>query len=246
MRRGVHILVGALLVASAFAGCLGGDDGGTASDGTDQRSAEPSMDLEKRGTDSERAQFSVASVAGGLAYGDLVVAVDGDPYRFAADASFREATYTANGIDDPSTPVAAGNVLEVPAAGSVEVTFRDADTGAVWDRFDVTVPDEDAPSSPQLQSPQDGESGVSTTPTFVWAPVADPSGVTYSLEVSLDESFSEDVVVQRHDDITSSEFRMNQDQLVPGQTYYWHVRATDGEENAGAWSPTWSFTTEPR
>lgn len=247
MKRGASILMGALLLATAFAGCLGGDDGGAASDGAQDTDTEPSLTVENRGTDSERARATVAAATGGITYDRLVVSVNGEPYQFAADASYEEATYTATGVEDGSTAVGAGDVVMIPTAGPSDLGFRDGQTGTVWDSYTVDVPDDDAPSAPALDSPADGESGVSRSPTFQWAPSSDPSGVSYRLEVSLDESFSEDVLVQHEEDISSTQYKMGQDQeLAPAQTYHWHVQAVDGEGNAGAWSPTWSFTTQPR
>lgn len=247
MRRNLIILLTGLLAASALAGCLGGDDGGPASDGSPDAAADRSVAIGGTQTASERAQLIVGEVEGEVTYGDLVVSVDGAPYAFAAEPSFRDATYSANGVSDPATPVARGDVVVVPAAGQVEVAFHDADSGSVWSRVDVTVPDDDAPSSPALAAPEDGASGVPMAPTFQWAPVADPSGVVYSLQVSLDETFSQDLVVHEFEEISATEFQLDDDEeLAPGQTYHWHVRAHDSAGNVGVWSPTWSFTTEPR
>lgn len=244
MNRGSTMLLGVLLVAVAFAGCLGGDEptpgqGGAAGDGPQR-----SLAIADDGAESERAQARVASVTGDVAYDDLVVTVNGDVYTFGADASYRDATYTVNGVDRGTTAVEEGTILQVPAAGTVDLSFRDQATGTVWGAYETTVPDDDAPSSPPLESPGDGESGVSRQPIFEWDPAADPSGVTYGLQVSLDETFSQDALVDEYRDLTSNEFQMNQDdELLPGQTYYWHVRATDAAGNVGPWSPTWSFTT---
>lgn len=244
MHRGTTILIGVLLVATAFAGCLGGDDGGATQDGATDDEPERSLSITSRGTDSERARASVSEAAGDVAYEDLVVTVNGDLYEFGAEASYADATYSANGVRTGSTLASEGDVLQVPAAGTVTVAFRDQQTGTVWASYETTVPDETAPGSPELASPENGKSGVSRQPTFEWQAVADPSGLTYTLQVSLDQTFSQEAVVQEYQDLTSSQFEMRQDdELLPGQTYYWHVQATDAAGNAGAWSPTWSFTT---
>lgn len=247
MQRGLHVLVGALLLTTVLAGCLGGDSGSADQGVGDTDETERSLTLEERGTESERALATVAAASGGVTYGDLVVTVNGEPYGFAADASYRDATYTANGIADEDRAVEEGHIVQVPAAGPVSLEFRDGTNGVIWSSYETTVPDDDAPTAPTLQAPADGQSGVSRSPTFEWAPVSDPSGVSYSLEVSLDEDFSQDLVVERYEEISSTQFSMSQEnQLAPAQTYYWHVQPTDGEDNTGTWSPTWSFTTEPR
>lgn len=247
MKRSATILMGALLLATAFAGCLGGDDGGSSDAGADDSTAGPSLTVDNRGTDSERARATVAAVAGDITYDRLVISVNGEPYQFATEASYEQATYTANGVEDASAQVSVGDVIMIPAAGSVDLGFRDARTGEVWDSYTVDVPDDDAPTAPQLQSPGNGESGVSRNPTFQWASVTDPSGVAYRIEVSLDKTFSKSVLVQHKEGISSTQYQMSEDnQLAPATTYYWHVRAVDSEANVGAWSPTWSFTTAPR
>lgn len=244
MHRGATILFGTLLLAAAFAGCLGGDDTGASRDGATDDEPERSLTITETGTESERAKARVASATGDVAYQDLVVTVNGDIYRFGSQASYGDQTYAVNGVSSGSTVASQGDVLQVPAAGTVELAFRDQQTGAVWNTYRTTVPDDDAPPATTLESPANGKSGVSRTPTFAWSAVHDPSGVTYTLQISLDKTFSQQAVVNEYENLTATQFQMGQEnELLPGQTYYWHVRTTDAAGNAGVWSPTWSFTT---
>lgn len=239
------------MLALALAGCLGMGGGDDASAGTSTGDSQPDRGLaiQRHDTASEHVTASIGTVTGDVTYDDLVVTVSGapSPYTFGGDASFREAKYGVGGVSDASSPVRQGNLVTIPASGSVTVTFTDSQSGETWATFSAEVPDKDPPPTPTNVAPADGASKVSRTPTFKWKPVADPSGATYTLEVSLDKNFGRDLVVQKHQDISSTSYQPGGDnKLAPGQTYYWHVRAVDSQGNTGSWSPTWSFTTKPR
>jgi hypothetical protein len=81
---------------------------------------------------------------------------------------------------------------------------------------------------------------------FRWTEVQDPSGVSYTLQVSTDETFSSLTIKQ--DGLTKPEFISSP---LPLGVYHWRVRAIDGADNASDWSqvmsvrvgimPMWAF-----
>jgi len=95
-------------------------------------------------------------------------------------------------------------------------------------RIDVTPP-----PAQILISPANGENTTDNTPTFIWAAVTDPSGVTYTLEII--GKLTKTGVKENTYTLTSIEA------LAVGN-YSWRIRAIDGAGNEGAWSNVWTFT----
>lgn len=95
------------------------------------------------------------------------------------------------------------------------------------------------PPTPTLVSPPNGQSGVSLTPTLVWAPI---SGVTtFHIQVSPTIDFS--VIT----DSATVAGNVNQRVVPAGRlnlatNYNWRVRATNGS-GTGPYTASWSFFT---
>jgi len=86
-------------------------------------------------------------------------------------------------------------------------------------------------------SPADETRTEDKTPTFDWTDVTDPSGVTYTLEIT-------GVLTERR--LTSSTCTLTSGEALADGTYSWRVRAVDGSGNASAWSEVWTFTVVTR
>jgi hypothetical protein len=99
------------------------------------------------------------------------------------------------------------------------------------------APTDSAPAPPILSSPADGATNVSTNPTFSWN--ASGGATSYTLQVSIDSSFSSFVVNQNA--LTSTSYPVNG--LSNSTTYYWRVSASNSYGTLG-WSWVWHFTTE--
>ena len=110
---------------------------------------------------------------------------------------------------------------------------------------------------PTLISPRIGSTGGNTTPTFTWTRVADPSGVTYTLQIaarivtgdgSVTGDFDNPVLTAEVSDepVTADRIRLaltSGDALATGD-YLWRVRATDGKGITGDFSGLFSFAVE--
>jgi hypothetical protein len=99
-----------------------------------------------------------------------------------------------------------------------------------------------APEIPAPVSPLDGEKGTATG-SFIWQPVNDPSGVTYTLQISHDGDFATTLLTRPgladpSYTVLASEALAKSSKDAP---YYWRVRAVDGASNAGDWSAPQSF-----
>lgn len=104
-------------------------------------------------------------------------------------------------------------------------------TGAV-------VIDTTPPGVPNLISPSGTIS--TTTPTFNWNTVSDPSGVTYTLWVDNDSNFGSLAINQSG--LVSSSYTPSGGVLADMTTYYWKVRAVDGAGNTGNFPAYNTFT----
>ena len=154
--------------------------------------------------------------------------------------------------DDPDTPIditLTWNISDIPTNYSVclyeGATLR-ADMRAVSSYVFNTAPTTKTfkivVSRPALISPANG-SIVSPTPTFTWASVSDPSGVTYQIQIDDDEDFSSPV----YDDatLTDTTFTLPGESALAAGTYFWHIQARNGTGQDRGLSDTWNFTALP-
>jgi hypothetical protein len=172
--------------------------------------------------------------------------------------------YVGSGIVVRGTGFAAGRPVTVDYAGSqvaqgtsdengsFSVTFKaPASSGGSHDvsatdganmatasfAMDSTPPDTPAPIMPL-----DGSKEKIQT-SFVWGPVSDPSGVTYTLEVATDPAFQQ--VVLKKAGLKDAGYTLSTaEELKPVShkaPYYWRVMAVDGAGNESPWSAYQSF-----
>ena len=105
------------------------------------------------------------------------------------------------------------------------------------DNMALTVPGDPIElTTPNLLSPADESTGVSTIPDLRWNLVAGTAA--YHLQVSQNNDFSE--LLFEKDDVLAVTWRTGQ--LDPFVTYHWRVRATNSA-GAGEWSQAFMFTT---
>ena len=78
---------------------------------------------------------------------------------------------------------------------------------------------------------------------FVWESVADPSGVTYTLQIASDASFTS--LVLEKGKLTAAEYTLTPEEKLEstrkGVPYYWRVRAVDNASNISGWSTVQEF-----
>ncbi|MDI6916316.1 MAG: Ig-like domain-containing protein [Thermoplasmatales archaeon] len=103
--------------------------------------------------------------------------------------------------------------------------------------------DKTPPSTPVLQTPENGNSTRDRTPTFTWQICSDNIGGSgvgyYNLQV-MDASFT--VVINLGIDPSSSSYTPPRALDLEFGVHYWQVRTVDNAGNIGDWSETWSFT----
>lgn len=171
-----------------------------------------------------------------LDWSDVTDPAGGVKYRLEiADSNFATELYKVNLTPSTFTPVTA----LAPGLHYWRVGADDGmgNLGLLGTRFSFLVPgDTTAPAAPQLLSPQNGTSTISLTPTFVWYPVNDLSGVRYRIQVdNSGASFPSPEI-----DAGNISPTLHGATTLTAGTYSWRIMATDSSGNSGTWSPAWT------
>ncbi|MDP2931248.1 MAG: hypothetical protein Q8O05_01970 [Chloroflexota bacterium] len=102
--------------------------------------------------------------------------------------------------------------------------------------------DSTPPPVPQLLLPAAG-ARQNEQPALSWGAVADPSGVTYTLQISANPDFT-NIILQKQG-LTVTEYTLTQAEKLPpndkNAPYYWRVKTTDLAQNESAWSVPGGF-----
>ena len=152
------------------------------------------------------------------------------PLTITYDAKKVESATTTDGKGSFSTsfkPPASG-------AGSHLVTVSDGTQAVASATFTI---ESIAPAAPSPVSPAAGAKiGLFENKPidFTWSVVEDPSGVTYSFEMSQKADFSGSVV--RKEGLDKPGYLMPANEKPQAGEYFWRVKAVDLAGNAGEWS----------
>jgi hypothetical protein len=140
------------------------------------------------------------------------------------------------------TMASAGAKLNVlPAASAINNTpdvssANDTSTQAhaITDNSLQPLADTTPPPRPGPLTPMGHRFGLVGTQTvsFRWSGAADPSGITYTLEMADNYEFLPNRPIIRKTGLTETSCVLN---IAPG-TYYWRVKAVDGAGNESQWS----------
>lgn len=133
----------------------------------------------------------------------------------------------------------ASLVAPKSAGGKHDVSATDAGGVTATAVFNMeTTP----PPVPQIVSPKEGSRAGwfdRITPTFEWDAVSDPSGVTYSLQISAKSDFTTTLLSK--DNLAESKYRLTDEEALARGTYYWRVKAIDGASNDSGWTQSTEF-----
>ncbi|MBI2328317.1 MAG: IPT/TIG domain-containing protein [Chloroflexi bacterium] len=185
------------------------------------------------------------------------------PVTSAADPGYAATPVTINGIGflpggtvavtydgtQVTTVIVGANgdfsaAFTVPASRGGQHTIIATD-GSNRQQF-TFVMESIPPPTPAKQKPEMGIKAEAAA-YFNWEDVTDRSGVTYTLQVATDESFSAASMVLEQTGLTQSEYTITKEarlKSVSKETpYYWRIRAVDGAANESGWSGTGSFYT---
>ena len=130
------------------------------------------------------------------------------------------------------------NVLPVASVinNTPDATAKETGTQANATEHDSPQPlaDTTPPPRPGPLSPMGHRFGLVGTQTvsFKWSGAADPSGITYTLEVADNYDFLPNGLIIKRAELTETSCALD---IAPG-TYYWRVKAVDGAGNESQWS----------
>jgi hypothetical protein len=149
------------------------------------------------------------------------------------DEVISQATATANADGSFTTPF----TVPPSIAGSHLITATDgAITATATFTMESAAPLVPVPRLPEVAGTAEEEA------RFDWDDVADPSGVSYTLQVASDIDFNSLVVDKQG--LPLSEYTLTEDEKLESagqKAYYWRVKAVDGASNEGQWSPVGLF-----
>lgn len=153
----------------------------------------------------------------------------------ASSNLYRGNVLNASGVSTTGGTADARNNTEMvvlPAATAGSYTLRVKATGvnvgtqgyALVVTGDVSLtPPPTPPGTFRLQTPADGETGVSLTPTFTWNTSANAN--TYTIVVASNPALTS--VVQTASGLAGTSYNMPASVLANNTTYYWGVTATN-------------------
>lgn len=203
------------------------------------------------GTTSDTALYVSSSLAVSSDKGSVgsAIAVSGTGY---VAGSIVSVTY--DGAPLPTTPATLTSSVQGSFQGTItipksmpgqhDIVASDAAGHAAQASFTVesvtveSVP----PAAPTPSSPSTGSRlGMfgSVTPTLHWSSVSDPSGVTYTLEISRQPNFGS--LVTQEKNLAAANYKLTGDEKLGQGYYYWRVKAVDGASNESSWSQTFTF-----
>ena len=147
-----------------------------------------------------------------------------DPVELAVATTTADGTFRAD-ITIPASP-----------AGSHTITVSD---GSTTRQFAFWI-EGDGPPAPSLLAPPPGTT-IEQPVGFHWQAVNDPSGVSYTLQVATDSSFS--ALLVNVEGLPGPSHTLDLAELPSdSEGLYWRVKAIDGAGNEGDWSAAASFS----
>jgi hypothetical protein len=204
-----------------------------------------------RATDGYFSAIATLNVA-------LVIALSPSAGNVGMDLQVTGSGFTPSGSivlsyeGQDMVPVVAGTdgffsgSFKVPPsrAGARAVSARDLAAAGLIATATFTVESTPPPKPVLSAPPTDSQTGL--TPKFAWSSVTDPSGVTYSLQISRDAAFSSVTLAKQG--LTASEYTVTQAEALAltkkSASYYWRVKAIDGAGNESEWTAPFTFYTE--
>jgi hypothetical protein len=167
--------------------------------------------------------------------GDTIY-VYGTGFSKSKDVSVKYGETAVSTVLSTNTDGSFTTSFEAPSGVSGQITVQATDTEDVTASSIFSI-ETSPPDTPRVASPKDGARvGYlgDTKVTFDWTDVADPSGVTYSLQVSDQADFVINLVDLT--DIKESQYTLMEAESLPPGKYYWRVKAIDGAGNEGEWT----------
>lgn len=178
--------------------------------------------------EAPQAAFSAAPVIGEV---PLTVAF--------TDESTGEITSYEWDFGDGGTSTEPNPVHRYDAVGVYTVSLMVSGPGGsdTESKVNYIIANEPTAMPPDLLSPEDGSTGVATSPTLTWR--AANAAFSYRVQVAASTDFASPLL----DESAVSDTSLHLASLDEGTTYFWRVNTNTGD-GISDWSEVWSFTTE--
>jgi hypothetical protein len=186
----------------------------------------------------EQVFTATPSVALAPSTGHVGMKVEATGLGFGASAPIN-LTYGDGAARATAVANAAGSVrleFSIPKSKHGEQLVRVLDEKG--NEVQVTfVVESTPPVATNLLSPENGARGGilgGFRPAPKWAPVNDPSGTSYTLQIDTDPDFSNPLLEKQA--LVSPSYALTKQEGLPRGKYYWRVKTMDGASNEGPWS----------
>jgi len=193
-------------------------------------------------TSTQTLSFSVtpdANVSSTSGFVGSEITINGTGFGSSKGVTVKyDSDQVASSTTDANGTFATSFEAPISKGGDHVITVTD---GTNTSTFNFAM-DSTAPSAPTLSLPAN-LTKAAKMPTLSWTEVKDSSGVTYTLQVSKDATFS-NVILQKQGLTTPSYTFATQEKLKSASKrapYYWRVKAIDGASNESAWSASSTF-----
>jgi hypothetical protein len=168
----------------------------------------------------------------GFVGSDITVSGTGFTSKHTVSFKYSDELLSSSSTDADGTFTV---VLKAPASqGGNHIIAVSDGTSTLMTTF---VMDSAAPAAPPLLSPQ-ALTKASKAATFSWQEATDPSGVTYTLQIATDDTFS--VLILQKEGLLTPTYTLTKEETLKSVSkktpYYWRVKAIDGALNESAWS----------
>jgi hypothetical protein len=126
--------------------------------------------------------------------------------------------------------------FKIPRSKAGLHTIKVVDNQNNTEKVDFQI-DNTPPTGPKPVSPADGETIGFTgniNPTFTWSKSTGTSEITYIVQISNDEEFSNPQIEKT--DLTTTKYTLARSETLVNGEYYWRVKAVDAAANESGWS----------
>ncbi len=191
---------------------------------------EPANDTLREGCSSVHINGSADDCDGDVE--EVQLSINGVWYNTTWDGGWWNYTFT---------PQETNKYTLISRAVDNDGLYETPSTETVIFVANCTGGDNNPPTTPQLISPADGETGVERDPTFAWFAASDASGI-YRYQLQCDQSAPD--WDNPEIDVYVWETIYHYDSSLSNNKWYsWRVRAQDNAGNWGDWSEIWEFKT---
>jgi hypothetical protein len=197
------------------------------------------------GTNTQTFSFSVtfdASISITSGYVGSEININGTGFGANKGVTVKyDADQVTSSTTDASGSFTASFKAPVSVGGNHKITVTDNISTKILN----FAMDSTAPPVPALSLPAN-LTKLDKVPTLAWTEVKDPSGVTYTMQISKDAAFS--TLILQKQGLTTPSYTLNKQNkeeklksASKSAPYYWRVKAIDAAGNESAWSTPQTF-----